>query len=223
MPWLDIILIGVLVIFALVGLIRGFLRGVLSLFSTLVTLVLAIWLAKPVSGIVDSIFGLTNAFAGVLQPTFLDFFSTNDYTVGWIAQLINVIMGAGYMGTSPTVETISTDFAQNVGNIITIAICAVVLYAIIRVVLWLLGKLFKKITQNRTIGGIDRIFGIFIGLAKGALYIFVVMGIGFFLGSFIAPIGAWLDNMLGLNPVSHEVYSWVTTFIQNTLLPFFFG
>lgn len=223
MPWLDIILIGVLVIFGLIGLIRGFLRGVLSLFSTLVTLVLAIWLAKPVSGIVDSIFGLTNTLAGALQPTFLDFFSTNDYAVGWIAQLLAIIMGATYMSGSPTVETLSADFAHNVGNIITIAICAVVLYLIIRIVLWLLGKLFRKITQNRTISGLDRILGVFIGLAKGALYIFVVMGICFFLGSFIAPLGAWLDNMLGLNPVSHEVYGWVTGFIQNTLIPFFFG
>jgi len=223
MPWLDIIIIGVLVIFGIVGLIRGFLRGILSLFSTLVTLVLSIWLAKPVSGIVDNLFGLTNALAGTLEPNFLNFFSTNNYTVGWIAQLINIIMGTGYLATNPSVEVISADFAQSVGNIITIAICAVVLYIIIRIVLWLLGKLFRKITQNRAISGLDRILGVFIGLAKGFVYTFIVLGLAFFLGSFIAPIGAWVDNMMGLNPIANAFYGWVTGFMQTTLLPFFFG
>lgn len=223
MPWLDIIVIGVLIIFAIIGLMRGFLRGVLSLFSTLVTLILAIWLAKPVSGIVDSLFGLTNAFAGSLEPTFLNFFTNTGYTLPWIAQLLNVIMGAEYMAGEPAVEVLSADFAHSVGQIITIIICVAVLYILIRIVLWLLGKLFRKITQNRTIGGLDRIFGVFIGVAKGFLYIFVVLGITFLLGSFIAPIGAWVDNMMGANAITHTFYHWMINFMQSTLLPFFFG
>lgn len=223
MPWLDILVIGILILFSLIGFIKGFMRGFLSLFSTIVTLALAIWLAKPLSGVIDGWFGLTNALAGSLEPTFLNFFSTNDYTSGWVAQLVGIFLGSDYLAGSPSVDMLTADFSHSVGNLITIVICAVILYILIRIVLWLLSRLAKKLTQNRGISGLDRIFGVVIGLAKGFLYIFVTMGIVFMLGSFITPLGAWIDNMMGLNAVAGTFYSWVTGFMQNTLLPFFFG
>ncbi len=223
MVWLDILVIGILVLFGLLGFIKGFMRTFLSLFSTLVTLVLAIWLAKPLSGLFDSWFGLTASIGGSLEPTFLNFFSTNDYTGGWIAQLIAVFLGSDYLSTNPPVETLSADFAFKVGNLITIVICVIILYILIRIVLFILSKIVSKLTKSRGISVLDRIFGTTLGLAKGFLYIFIAMAIVFCLGSFITPLGAWVDNMLGQNPVAETFYGWVKSLMQNTILPFFFG
>ncbi len=223
MPWLDILIIFILVLCALIGLIRGFLRSVISLCSTLVTLVLAIWLAKPLSGVIDGWFGLSEAIASSLEPTFLNFFATNDTSSGWVAQLISIFLGSGYMESSPPAEQIAVDFSSAVGSVITIIICAVVLYILIRVLLWVLSRLFRKITRNRTIGAVDRILGTVIGVAKGFLYIFIALGIIFLLGSFITPLGAWVDNMIGQNTITNAFYGWTSDFMQNTLLPFFFG
>ena len=223
MFWLDILIIFILVLCALIGLIRGFLRSIISLCSTLVTLVLAIWLAKPLGGVIDNWFGLSGAIASSLEPTFLNFFTTNNTSSGWVAQLISIFLGSGYMESSPSAEQIATDFSSAVGSVITIIICAVVLYILIRIVLWVLSRLFRKITRNRTIGAVDRILGTVIGLAKGFLYIFIALGIIFLLGSFITPLGAWVDNMMGQNAITSAFYGWTSSFMQNTLLPFFFG
>lgn len=222
MVWLDILVIGIIILFALIGFIKGFMRGFLSLFSTLVTLVLAIVIAKPLSNLFENWFGLSSAIAGSLEPSFLNFFQTNSYDSGWISQLLNIVMGSDYMATSPAVEVLAHDFSVKIGILISVAICVVILYILIRIVLWLLSKLVKKIIENRGVSGLDRIFGVVIGLGKAAVYIFVAMGIVFVLGSFITPLGAWVDNMMGNNPVAGTIYGWVKGFMQNTLLPFIF-
>lgn len=220
MPWIDIGVLVLILIFGIVGISRGFLRSLLALFSSLVTLILAIWLAKPVAGVVDSLFGLSNAFAGMLEPGFLETF-TGWSGSGWLAEVVKIILGADAL----TLEApeLASQFAGAVGNIISIAICAVVLYFVIRFILFLLGKLFRTITQNRAINGLDRILGFVIGAAKGVLAVFIICGLMFVLGSIIPGVASWTDQILGANTVARTLYGWSVEILETTIIPFFTG
>lgn len=220
MPWIDIAVIVLILIFGIVGVARGFLRSLLALFSSLVTLILAIWLAKPVSGVVDSLFGLSGAFSGMLEPGFLDTFTGWSGT-GWLAEVVKIILGADALALEPSV--LANQFAGAVGNIISIAICAVVLYFVIRFILFLLGKLFKSITKNRAVNGLDRILGFVIGVAKGLVVVFLICGLVFVLGTVIPGLASWTDEMLGFNTVSQTIYGWAMEIMENTVIPFFTG
>ena len=51
MAWLDIAVIAIVVIIAIVGMARGFLKSLLQLFGTIATLAVSIWLANKIADI----------------------------------------------------------------------------------------------------------------------------------------------------------------------------
>lgn len=224
-PWIDIALFVILAIFAIVGFARGFLKSLIALFGTLLTLVVAILLAKPVAGLVDSWFGLSTVFQHMIEGSLHETFQ------GGIPFLLNgiitTLMGADYMAgvTDETIRSMefASDVALKIGNLITIAICVVALFILIRIVLWLLGKLFDKITQNHAINGLDRILGVVLGIVKGALVVFVIFGIAFLLSSLIPSLGGTIEYWVEQNTVTQWCYNWSRDIIENTILPFFFG
>lgn len=224
-PWVDIIFFVILVIFAIVGVSRGFLKSLVALFGTLLTLVVAILLSKPVAGLVDSWFGLSSVFQGMMVESLHETFQ------GGIPFLLNgiitTLMGADYMAgvTDETIRSMefASDVALKLGNLITFAICIIVLYILIRIVLWLLSKLFDAITQNRAINGLDRVLGLVLGAAKGVLCLFILFGVAFLLSSLIPSLGSTIDYWIEQNTVSHAFYNWTRDIIENTILPFFFG
>src|SRR5574344_839936 len=64
MAVIDIIVICVLAVFGIVGLVKGFLNTLISLFSNLASLAIAVFCAKPVSAFLDKTFGLVSFIAG---------------------------------------------------------------------------------------------------------------------------------------------------------------
>lgn len=223
MPWIDILFIVILVIFALVGLAKGFLKSLVALFSTLITLVLAIWISKPVSGLVDSLFGLSTIFGDMLEGGIYNSFQGGIPVA--FQGLVNVLMGADYMATNPDTTSIefASDFADKLGNIITIAICVVVLYFLIRFILYLLSRLFDVITQNKAVDGLDRVLGFLLGAVKGAVMLFVCFGIIYIVSTLLPSVGGSIEYYIEMNPICQSFYNWTRDIVENTLLPFFFG
>ncbi|MBQ8762420.1 MAG: CvpA family protein [Clostridia bacterium] len=222
MPWVDIIFFALLVIFAIVGCVKGFLKSLLGLFSTFITLLLAIWLAKPVSGLVDSLFGLSATFGSLMQGSIHDAFAGGIPVV--FQGLVTILMGSEYMeGADTTSLEFAADFSFKLGEIITVVICVIILYFIIRFVLYLLGRLFDVITKSRAISGLDRVLGFVLGAAKGVLCLFVIFGVAYLISMFIPGLNDTILNVIEPNGVSSPFYNWVRDVIENTIIPFFFG
>ena len=81
----------------------------------------------------------------------------------------------------------------------------------LKIILSLFNKLFKKLTQNKAINGLNRLFGFIIGAVKGALVVAGILLVASLFSSakFMAPFNEALDQTKIAKPVNSVVYDYV--------------
>ena len=77
MAWVDIAIIVIILVYAILGLSRGFLKSLLRFFGTIATLALSILLSKPVSGLFEQWFGLNSKLGEFMSTTLAPYCSTS--------------------------------------------------------------------------------------------------------------------------------------------------
>jgi len=211
MTWIDIIFVIFVLIFGIIGIKRGFIKTILGMFTFLVTLFLVVWLAPKIVPVVDGWFhgdlsaffarcmhDTVNGFGGaagsvLTEPTntiaLIDGFTGIN---GVFKALLKVITGNKTLDAGTNV----TDYFSGVlGSFILLLIGALVIFIIIRIIIALLGKLFEKVGDNRAFGGIDRLLGFILGIAKGFLYVAVALVLVRLL-SFIPALNKFITDLL---------------------------
>ena len=146
--WLDIVLIAIIVVFAIIGIAKGFVDSVLSIFSSLISLVIAYFLAKYVASLLNSWFKLNELFGKML----------------------------GSWGV--TEEGLAGFSREKIASLITFLVSMLLVWILIKVAIWLLSKLFDSVTANSSaISGLNRALGFLFGAVKGALVVAVALGV----------------------------------------------
>ena len=146
--WLDIVLIAIIVVFAIIGIAKGFVDSVLSIFSSLISLVIAYFLAKYVAALLNSWFKLNELFGKML----------------------------GSWGV--TEEGLAGFSREKIASLITFLASMLLVWILIKVAIWLLSKLFDSVTANSSaISGLNRALGFLFGAVKGALVVAVALGV----------------------------------------------
>ena len=146
--WLDIVLIVIIVVFAIIGIAKGFVDSVLSIFSSLISLVIAYFLAKYVASLLNSWFKLNELFGKML----------------------------GSWGV--TEEGLAGFSREKIASLITFLVSMLLVWILIKVAIWLLSKLFDSVTANSSaISGLNRALGFLFGAVKGALFVAVALGV----------------------------------------------
>lgn len=222
MPWIDIAFAVILVIFLLIGVFKGFWKTFVSLFSTLVLLIIGILLAKPLSGLLENWFGFISSIASSMQGGLESYFTTTDYHTGWIYGVLLVVMGKDYLMTDPDVHTLSVDFSVKLGTIIVVAICAIALLIIFKIILMIILKVSQVFNRNSIHRSLDRVFGGVLGVLKGGFFIFGICSLAFTIGSLIPPLADWLTTMFAENQFASTLYNWSVSILQDLILPFIF-
>ncbi|MBP5651097.1 MAG: CvpA family protein, partial [Clostridia bacterium] len=146
--WIDAILIAVIVIYALIGLSKGFFESVLRLISTAVAVGLAVWLARPASTLVNSVLDLVKWYEKALssQPDPLNIFG----------QQLTHAQAAGFLSIVTT---------------------GIVIFVLVKIIIWILAKIFDSSTKNNTaLSGLNRLLGLAFGLAKACVIIAAALG-----------------------------------------------
>ncbi len=187
---IDVALVLVVLIFALIGVKKGFLKSLLSLFNWVVCLFVSIWLAKYIANWVGSWFGMENAIAGKISNAIIGVnadlgnsvasFGSKEAIMnacagmnGILKQLVNMIFSSANVDF--TAETAVSDVAgAGVAHICVLAISAVLLFIVIKIVLAILGKLFDNIARTKVLGGLNRALGFVFGLVKGACIVIII-------------------------------------------------
>ena len=224
MSVIDIIVIAVLLVFAIVGMVKGFLNTLLSLFSSLASLGVAIFCAKPVAKFLDSVFGIVSkiggsiasGLSGSIKP-FADGATetiTGEYVKNYLANDGLTFQERLYKLFIEDSATFTTDaeVVNYIGNriaaVAALIIAAVVVYIVLRIAVLLLAKLFDALTKNRAISGLDRAMGLIFGLLKGALMVCLVLGVFYLLAN--STVQGWIDN----STVTNWIYQYVTEFVE---------
>ena len=236
MAWIDIIVIAVILVFTIVGMVKGFLNTLLSLFSAAASLGVAIWCAKPVSRFLDSIFhlvsGIGGSIASGLSAEITPFASDTSLTelsgsglktylesdgLTFKERIFNLFIEDSATFTSDTqvVEYIG----QRLAAIITLIIAAVVVFILLRIAVLLLSKLFNALTKNRAIGGLDRALGMIFGFLKGALLVTVVLAVFYLIAN--ETVYGWVNNSVVTKWVYQRVVELVDWIVNKFDLPAF--
>lgn len=220
---IDAVAIIILVIYTLVGFAKGFLHTLISLFGNLASLTVAIIVCKPFANLLNSMFGVANWLGGLLAsqigPILPQFdVSTTGETIitqlnagGFLAKILArfVDATASYANTAELLLTV-----QNaVGGILTLILSAIILFILIRIAVLLLSKLFDAISKSHAFGGLDRLLGGVLGLAKGVVFVGVVLVLVFAVCQ-IPLVGDFLNGYIEGTTVVKWGYGYIIQFMD---------
>ncbi len=225
MAWVDVVVLVILLLYAVVGCARGFLKTLLSFFGTLVTLVVSILLAKYASGWFESWFGLNSALTNWLYPTVQSECEDGNIS-GMLLIFAKILISKTYNINDPDVvksEEFMQAFADSLGGLVGTIVTVIILFVIIRILLFILSRLFDKITRSKVFGSVDKVLGFVLGILKGGLGIFVVFGVIYLLSPVITPLGDLVTSLADTNPVSYQIYLWATQLLDEVFIPWFSG
>lgn len=188
---IDVVIIAALAIFTFIGIRKGFLHSLLSLFSWSFCLLVAFLTAKYVAGWINGIFNISGMLGDKISGALIDsnnffaqainsFASKEDVikaipsdTNGLLKQLIKVVFNNSSVDMSST-KTVGSVVGAGLGQVITIVITGILIFIILKVATMLLSKLFKKIAQTKVLGTLNKVLGGILGFIKVG---FVVVGL----------------------------------------------
>lgn len=186
---IDVTVVAVIVIFALIGLSKGFLKSILSMISTLVVIIASIFLASPCARLLNKIYNFTGWIAGKLCKSISSmgsFYSDPIHnmsgsevasnipsgTNGFLKKLMSNVLkplSANEIEGCTVADIVSGSFA----SIIMLVACAILMFILIKIVIVFATKLFDNITQNRVFGFTNKLFGGVFGACKGLLVVLI--------------------------------------------------
>ncbi|MBR6778616.1 MAG: CvpA family protein [Clostridia bacterium] len=192
---LDIALVLALVIFGIIGFKKGFLQSVVSLFSWVVCIIVAIFTAKFVAGWINGIYDFTGLIGGKIATSLTkqnEFFGTaiNAFSGGkeevitsipantnkLLAQLIKVVFSNASVDMSSS-ETVASIVGVNLGHICMVIIAGLLVFVVLKIVVALLTKLFDNISKTKILGTLNKVLGLALGLLKASFIIVVLNGV----------------------------------------------
>lgn len=243
---LDIAIVAILLIFAIAGFAKGFLHSLLKLFSSIASLAIGVWLARPVAVFINGFYDLSGFLAEKIGAALTTVDALFNFTVGVVEP--GVPWGAGESITGDVLKTAingveglniffknalsllikDTDVIANgtlladwfgsvLGGIAMLIIAAIAVYIAIRIAVGILSKIFDAITKNPAIGGLDHLLGLVFGAAKGALLIIVIFAIYSTFLAAIPLISNAVSPILDGSMIGNEIYNQVSEFIANQI------
>ncbi len=222
---IDIVIIASLAIFALIGMKKGFLHSIISLFSWAFCLLIAFLTAKYVAGWINGIFDFAGLIGDKISKSLIDsnnFFaqSINSFsnkdaiiaaipenTNGLVKQIIKVVFSNSSVDMAST-ESVGSIVGDSLGQVITIVIAGILIFIILKIAVALLTKLFNKISQTKVLGTLNKVLGGILGVLKAG---FAIIGLNLVL------VGLSLLPMVNktITPLIQE-NTYVEKFVYNT-------
>ena len=185
--WIDAILIALIVIYGLVGLSKGFFESILRLISTAAAVGLAVWLARPLSTLVNKVLPLVSWYTKALssQPDPINLFG-QELSHSQVAAFLSIVT------------------------------TGIVIFLLVKIIIWILAKLFDSATKNNTaLSGLNRVLGMFFGIAKGAVVVASALGAISLLSSI--PAMQKVESAISSTKVTNWLYKYVDTFVENNI------
>lgn len=198
MNYIDIIIIAILLIFIIVGVCRGFIFSLLSVFGGIINIYLATLLTKPMTSLTSTIglnSAITNAYAQKMQA----FSGFNENLVGKTAEQLQAhikssIDGSSLSGITKTLTnwflkispenlqgktsvTLTDILSKAFASFWCVLIAFIVSLVIVYLVLWVITLIANKLKQIKPINATDKILGVLFGAVKGSLIVCLIFAV----------------------------------------------
>lgn len=188
MTWIDIVYIGIIVVFAIIGLAKGLFDSILSLVASVASVFLAFWASKPVAAFLNKIADVNGFFEEFL------------------------VNNMGVAETGANGQTLS-----ELASVCTLALSVLIVFVLIKIAVWLLAKLFDSVSaQSTAASGMDRLLGVVFGAAKGFAIVLVALGVTSIF-SMVPAFEAKIDSFLNDSSITRGTYIYVDEWVENEL------
>jgi len=224
---LDIVLICLIVLTAIIGFSKGFINTLLSFVGNLASLVASFFLAKPLAGLLNSWFGLSKTISGSLTSQistfFTEFANANGATVlenhcnatGILKSALSYFIKPETVYESNTV--LSSSLGELAGNFVTMAICMIIAFILIKLAVYFLAKIFDSLKKKSlAFSGLDRVLGLVLGVLKGLVFVAVVFIIASMIQT-IPTVANFLDTVFEGSSIGKPLYDFLTTHVNEYL------
>lgn len=232
---IDIAILVALVVFGLIGFKKGFLKSIVSLFSWVVCLIVAILTAKYVAGWINKIYDFTGLIGGKIAEGLTgtnEFFAMTinqfgskeeilaalpEGTNSLLAQLIKVVFNNTAVDMTSS-DTIASVLGSSMGHICMVIIAGILVFVILMIVVKLISKLFDKVASTKILGGLNKILGLLFGLLKTGCIIIIANGILIAL-SLIPAVNQFITPIIQDNThVEKFVYNTTDKYVEEYLV-----
>lgn len=185
---IDGILIIILIVSTIVGIVKGFFDSLLSLLGTGVSFLIAVFTAKYVSPFFNKLLGIEEFVLKKLDAS-----------------------------NEGTVEFFGTRTNSEVAKFCTWLVTLIVLFLIIKLVIYILSKIFESVTNNSpTLSGINRVLGMLFGFLKGVAYVAISLALCSAVSD-VPVIGTAITNKIAETKVTSYAYKYVDDFVEKEL------
>lgn len=188
---IDVVLVIILAVFAIIGYKKGLFKSLLSLFSWIVCILVAIFTAKYVANWINGIYDFNSLIGSQIEKGLVgmnevfsrqvnEFASKEDILNaiadsninGVLLQLIKIVFNSTAFNPEST-ATVGNLVGVSIGGMCMIVISGILVFIVLKIVIALLSKLFDNLSRIKIIGGLNKIFGLIFGLIKGVCVIFI--------------------------------------------------
>lgn len=186
---IDGILIAIIVISAIIGIVKGLFDSLLGLISTALSLGVAVFCSKFVAKWINSLFNLEDKILDKLDG-----------------------------GEAGTFKIFGSEFSNpEIAKFCVWIITAIALFLLVKLVIFILSKVFEKVTQNKpVISGINRALGLVFGIVKGAVVAVILLAL-LSAGAQLPIIGNTISDKIAETKVTSFAYKYVDEFVENQL------
>lgn len=226
---LDILLVVIILFAAIMGFRKGFMKSLLSLGSSILSLLLAVWLYSPIASFLKTTF-LNKELTGLIMQF------VKPQLAGLNQSTLSVKEGYEQLGipsmfynwftdgvSSPKVEesinAISKSISQGISGIILDLFAIVLLFVFIKILLLIIKGLIVAISRLPLIKQVDKSAGLILGTVNGFFISYLLMAILFFGVSFSNPEQdyiKWVKSDLKKSYIAKNMYK--GNFIVNVLI-----
>lgn len=188
---IDIAIVLAVIISGLIGLKTGFLKSVLSFFSWVVCLIVAVFAAKYVAGWINGIYDFSALIGGKVSTSLVKFneffgrsintFANTEEIVanlpsnmnGLLKQLIKVVFSNNSVDMTSE-ESVGSFVGSCLGEISMVIISGILVFVVLKIVVALLSRLFDNIEKTKVLGGLNKFLGLLLGVLRAAIIIVIV-------------------------------------------------
>lgn len=220
----DIVFVALIILLAVIGLYKGFLKSAISVIGTLASALLSFLIAEPFGKLLETMFKLTTNLKGKIADwlySLSEFFTlsrtgesfsdiSGEMGAGGVSGIVQKLSNLLLKGVNiPEGESVGSILGGKIAGVLTTVIAFIVGFVLIRIILKVLEKLSDKITEVKIFGAIDKVLGFVFGLAKGLLYSGIVAAIATVMGYFVPAIDAKIDSITSETKAFQKYYDFV--------------
>lgn len=174
----DLILIGILLVFILAGYKKGLTGSLLKLISFALSIVIAFVLYKPVSNIIINNTQINENIKSAIINNFSENKNENSEEQNKIQNsILNNVNKEIENATTEAKNTIVEQSAERISTTIINLGCAIIVFLIAKVILWVISFFIKGVASFPIIKQIDKLGGIAYGVVEGLIIIYAVLAI----------------------------------------------